>query len=363
MSLAFLNQKGFHPANKMNQRRLFIAEEGVRHEAQKTKELIAERQAQADEKAIREVFSRGKKNHDHSKDVKDTTLQFMYQPPPGFSAKGEHKTSSDTMARSDGAGGGHNTGGGGKGITKAYAGPSNRQGEKKQKTVPVGGVEGAVGPELPARPKPVLDIEEKFPVLKNAPVEGSYVQNVAVTHRPFGLQLRNVKCHRCQNWGHATGDRECPLYGQMDEKSKAMRDARDPVAQEAEKRAVAKEREKRKRRGEQEEEAAVLAADPNAPPVSKPKYVLKRTNLSPVRGGLTADNPLQQMVAGSDDDLSDDDSDDDVEATFLASLTKEQKKELLKRYTGKKQKKSKKEKKSKKKKSKKKKKSSDSSSD
>merc|ERR1711924_545977 len=207
-----------------------------------------------------------------------------------------------------GAGGGSSSGGTGKGITKGDAGPSNRQGEKKLKTMPVEGAEGALGPELPARPKPVLDIEEKFPVLKNAPVEGSYVRDVAVTHRPFGLQLRNVRCHRCGNWGHAAGDRECPLYGQMDEKSKAMRDARDPITQEAEKRAVAKQREKRKRQDDEAEQARTT--DTAQPPTEKPKYVLKRTNCSPVRGGLTADDPLQQMVAGSDDDVSDDDSDD-----------------------------------------------------
>ena len=46
MSLAFLNQKGFHPANKMNQKRLFEAEERVREEERRTKEFLAEQKAQ-----------------------------------------------------------------------------------------------------------------------------------------------------------------------------------------------------------------------------------------------------------------------------------------------------------------------------
>lgn len=29
--------------------------------------------------------------------------------------------------------------------------------------------------------------------------------------RPFGIEIRNVKCLRCGNFGHQSGDRECPL--------------------------------------------------------------------------------------------------------------------------------------------------------
>ena len=53
--------------------------------------------------------------------------------------------------------------------------------------------------------------EERFPCLKDAPTEGSYSKNVKLTHKPLGIEIRNVKCIRCGDWGHQSGDRECPL--------------------------------------------------------------------------------------------------------------------------------------------------------
>ena len=29
--------------------------------------------------------------------------------------------------------------------------------------------------------------------------------------KPFAVEIRNVKCARCGNFGHQSGDRECPL--------------------------------------------------------------------------------------------------------------------------------------------------------
>ena len=34
---------------------------------------------------------------------------------------------------------------------------------------------------------------------------------VAGRSKPFGVEIRNVKCLRCGNFGHQSGDRECPL--------------------------------------------------------------------------------------------------------------------------------------------------------
>jgi hypothetical protein len=76
-----------------------------------------------------------------------------------------------------------------------------------------------------------VSVPERFPFLKNAPMEGAYVQNVKVrtmrrnrrkllwftlvarqvTFKPVGIKVKNVRCLRCRAWGHQSGDRDCPL--------------------------------------------------------------------------------------------------------------------------------------------------------
>lgn len=47
--------------------------------------------------------------------------------------------------------------------------------------------------------------------------------------KPFGVEVRNVKCLRCGNYGHQSGDRECPLKDVImpNEESRLRRD--DPL--------------------------------------------------------------------------------------------------------------------------------------
>ena len=47
--------------------------------------------------------------------------------------------------------------------------------------------------------------------------------------KPFGVEVRNVKCLRCGNYGHQSGDRECPLKDVImpSEESRLKRD--DPL--------------------------------------------------------------------------------------------------------------------------------------
>jgi hypothetical protein len=47
--------------------------------------------------------------------------------------------------------------------------------------------------------------------------------------KPFAVEVRNVRCLRCGNYGHQSGDRECPLKDVImpNEESRLKRD--DPL--------------------------------------------------------------------------------------------------------------------------------------
>ncbi|XP_027360644.1 uncharacterized zinc finger CCHC domain-containing protein At4g19190 isoform X2 [Abrus precatorius] len=121
------------------------------------------------------------------------------------------------------------------------------------------------------RPKDVfgrpLPTEEEFEVLKNAP---RLETGVPARVKPFGVEVRNVKCLRCGNYGHQSGDRECPLKDAImpSEESRLKRD--DPLN-------------------------AILAhTDPTEPL----RWELKqKPGISPPRGGFKPDDPNQQIVA------------------------------------------------------------------
>jgi len=71
-------------------------------------------------------------------------------------------------------------------------------------------LEKAVGRKGTASNMTLAEQLERFPQLAGAPmVKGMSADNVHVSFKPLGQQIRNVRCMKCGEWGHAKGEREC----------------------------------------------------------------------------------------------------------------------------------------------------------
>ena len=102
--------------------------------------------------------------------------------------------------------------------------------ERKAAEASQSALERQVGRRLSANPSLAEQIE-RFPMLKDAPrVRGLTGTSTAVQFAPLGKVIRNVRCMRCAEWGHQSGDRECALRSALPEADAVRASHEDPMA-------------------------------------------------------------------------------------------------------------------------------------
>lgn len=197
--MKFLFTKSFHPGNAANVKEVYLAEEKAKSRAKLDELNVRERQKEIEKEQMLKILGRAG-DKDAAKAAAMAPVSFLYAPPPGLNVSG-----------------------------KAAPPP----GMTKEEAHLVAAISGDIPPEdiegIAAAPKR-LSMIEKFPQLAHAPVVAGGVRELETFKvQPFGLQLRNVRCLRCKQWGHNSGDRECPLRdapGRMDD---VVRIAEDPI--------------------------------------------------------------------------------------------------------------------------------------
>ncbi|XP_011071874.1 uncharacterized zinc finger CCHC domain-containing protein At4g19190 [Sesamum indicum] len=249
-SHSFLNQKPWHPLSYPNQRRKWIAEQ-THSQKQRRAEEVAREYAQEQE-FLRQTALISKKEKEKLEMMK--AISFMYVKPPGYNAESAKaaEMADEKKKQED------------EKILKEPSVDGASSSMKKETMTSTAEKRKPVPKDVFGRPLPT---EEQFEVLKNAP---RLETGVPGRVKPFGIEIRNVKCLRCGNYGHQSGDRECPLKDAImpNEESRLKRD--DPLT-------------------------AIQAQTDGSEPL---KWELKqKPGMSPPRGGFDPDDPNQQIVA------------------------------------------------------------------
>jgi len=257
--MQFMCQKSFHPSSKANQRKLWIAQQKAKDDAKRERD-------RTDELNKERVMQQHRKMSGSSKSLLEQ-MDFMYQTPGGVMKRNIDDDAPISMP----------------GVPQQTEESHNM-----------------VGPAVPAlHPKDTVS----HPVLVNAPKEGDYVDKLDLKNfRPLGVKVRHVRCARCGQKGHASGDRECPLAN-MNPNDAARKRAEDPAS-----------------------------------------ALLNVAVVNPYSNHLILKDHILKDQLGDDEGLLQDDpiDEDDPEKAFLNSLTKKQKKKLLRQLEKKEKKKKKK---------------------
>ena len=185
MSLRFLLTKSWHTANLANQRKVFEAELEQdflkKRELERQKVFEQERAFEENRKLLVQHGAGGKET-DLLKG-KGGALSFMYEPPPGYA---QHENSVENPA--------------------ALQAHQERIARNPGMTAQVNDASGS-------------NIEEGEHEKKFNPD----------TVKPLGLDLRNVRCVKCKQWGHQMGDSACPMKAVSVETERFRQQIEDPL--------------------------------------------------------------------------------------------------------------------------------------
>lgn len=195
--ISFLSKKKWHPSTLANQKQVFLAEQeaGLRRKA----DDIAQHEMNAELAAMEEV--KESRNFADA-DPRDSSLKFMYNQPLVYGKAVEQRVMAngdDEMVATFRS----------KVFGNAISASTQLEihGDKDVLLEP----EKSVGFKRSLNELTKEELEERHPRLKNAPIEGGYSKKVVVHHKPFSDVIRNVRCLRCRQWGHQSGDRECSM--------------------------------------------------------------------------------------------------------------------------------------------------------
>ena len=156
----FLALKPWHPSNKWNQKKIWIAEQKKKDSARREKDALRELERETRRLADRKSAA-AKGDVEAVKEAQKQQMKFLYAPPPGY-----NKAMEDASGQQEDE------------AVKAFKRNLIRQ-DKNFSGATISYLEKQVG----RRERKGLTLEEmveRHPELKNAPVEGEYARNVKV---------------------------------------------------------------------------------------------------------------------------------------------------------------------------------------
>mmetsp|Transcript_8816 Transcript_8816/g.8889 ORF Transcript_8816/g.8889 Transcript_8816/m.8889 type:complete len:421 (-) Transcript_8816:35-1297(-) len=318
--LSFLFKKGWHPLTLENQKKLYVAEQRVldtkKREEDAAIEVSKEKEMQHYERlgelserdprtsSLRFMYNQPKNKHDNTdpnsnsinngaslpkKEEEDEHVNSFY------SKLSQYQNMKSSLSSCNS-------------INQSHA-TSSQLPLPSSSSVPLTSssslsfsqskLEDAVGLR-PGKGLSTIEMEERHPFLKDAPTEGIYTKNVQLRYKPFNEVIRNVKCLRCGEWGHKSGDRECVLHNNNPH-DWARQKQEDP-----------------------------LTFMTQGLMLDKQKLILRHGLETGKYGGEREREKEREMISSLQED-GEEEEESDPEAEFLSTLTTREKKLLLRR--------------------------------